>query len=275
MTDSKKTKTSRLSFVGSDAHYEDARYYDQAYRLRRQDVRFYVDLARRYGGPVLELGAGTGRVALAMAQAGIDVVAVDSMEPMLRRAAERLQRLPKKTRARVQLHQEDLMSLRLETRFPLVIAPFNVWMHLYTRAQIERGFETVRLHLSEDGHFAFDVLLPAPASLARDPSRGYKGGLIRHPRDGERYVYREYFDYDHRTQVQTVRMEFEHPTDRRRSFSTPLTQRQFFPQELQALLHYNGFVIEALWGDFEGEPLSGYAESQVLLTRVAERRSST
>ena len=68
----------RANATGSEAHYEDGRYYDQAYRRRRHDVRFYTNLAVESGGPVLELGAGTGRVALAIAKAGVEVVGVES-----------------------------------------------------------------------------------------------------------------------------------------------------------------------------------------------------
>jgi SAM-dependent methyltransferase len=262
-----KRRKSR-STVGSEAHYEDGRYYDQAYRRRRHDVRFYTDLAVHSGGPVLELGVGTGRIALAIAKAGVEVVGVEPMQPMLDRAKDQIAKLPASARRRVELRKGDLARLRLRRRFPLVIAPFNVWMHLYTREQIERGFATVRHHLEPRGCFAFDVLLPDPASLARNPSKRYRGGLVPHPRGGVRYRYSEYFSYEPMSQVETVMMDFEHPDDDRRSFCTPLTQRQFFPAELEALLHYNGFRVESHTADFEGAPITRDAESQVIVARL-------
>lgn len=262
--------------IGSRAHYEDGGYYDQAYRKRRHDVRYYVDHALRSKGPVLELGSGTGRVTLAIAEAGVEVVGIEPMPPMLERATERLRRLSKSTQARVELRSGNLERVRLRRRFPLVIAPFNVWMHLYTRPQLERGFRTVRHHLRRGGRFIFDVLLPDPASMGRDPARRYRGGHVRHPRSGERYGYGEYFSYDPMTQVETTMMDFEHPTTPSASFCTPLTQRQLFPQELEALLHYNGFAMESLTGDFEGEPITAATESQVVVARpVAHSRSKT
>lgn len=254
--------------TGSEAHYEDGRYYDQAYRRRRHDVRFYTDLAVTSGGPVLELGVGTGRVALAIGKAGIEVVGVEPMAPMLARARERVDKLPRATRNRIELRKGALERLRLRRTFPLVIAPFNVWMHLYTREQIERGFATVRHHLEPRGRFAFDVLLPDPTSLAREPTKRYRGGEVPHPRDGARYRYSEYFSYDPVAQIETVMMDFEHPDDESRSFCTPLTQRQFFPAELEALLHYNGFEIESHTGDFKGATISAAAESQVVVATL-------
>ena len=266
--------------IGSESHYEDGRYYDQAYRRRRHDVRYYVELARKSGGPVLELGVGSGRVALAIAEAGVDVVGVDPMGPMLDRAKERLARLPKRTRERVELRRGSLERLRLRRRFPLVVAPFNVWMHLYTREQIERGFVTVRHHLEPRGRFVFDVLLPDPVTMARNPERRYRGGHVPHPRGGVKYRYGEYFRYDPMTQIETTILDFEHPTRKSESFCTPLTQRQFFPAELEALLHYNGFAVESHTGDFTDQPITAATESQVIVARVrstreATRRSST
>jgi SAM-dependent methyltransferase len=264
--------------VGSEAHYEDGRYYDQTYRRRRHDVRFYVDLAKRAGGPVLELGSGTGRVAFAIAREGIDVVGVESMQPMLDRATERLDRLPARTQRHVELRVGTLERLRLRRRFPLVIAPFNVWMHLYTREQVERGLATVRHHLTPRGRFVFDVLLPDPACMARDPSRRYRGGNVPHPRDGESYRYSEYFRYEPTSQIETTIMDFEHPKDQHKSFCTPLTQRQFFPAELEALLHYNGFSVESHTGDFTGEPITPATESQVVVAKLRSgysRRSTS
>jgi SAM-dependent methyltransferase len=267
--------------TGSEAHYRDGLYYDQAYRRRRHDVRFYTKLAVESGGPVLELGAGTGRVTLAIARAGIEVVGIEPMAPMLKRAEERLSRATCRTKERVELRKGSLEQVRLRRRFPLVVAPFNVWMHLYTRDEIERGLATVRHHLEPRGRFAFDVLLPDPADLARSPWKRYRGGEVPHPRDGVRYRYSEYFGYDPLTQVQTVMMDFEHPTRKEMSFCTPLTQRQFFPAELEALLHYNGFIVESHDGDFEGKPITSAAESQVIIARLrrstpaAGRRSNT
>ena len=87
--------------AGSAAHYGDPAYYTQTYRKRTEDVAFYVDLARQVGGPILEYGAGNGRITLALARAGFTVTAVDLSAPMLVDLKQRLrggppQRLPRR-----------------------------------------------------------------------------------------------------------------------------------------------------------------------------------
>jgi hypothetical protein len=95
-----------------------------------------------------------------------------------------------------------------------------------------------------------------------------------------KYRYSEYFSYDPMTQIETTIMDFEHPNQKSESFCTPLTQRQIFPAELEALLHYNGFILESHTGDFQRQPITAATESQVLVarlrpTRGGGRRSST
>ena len=256
---------------GTTAHYEDAAYYDQTYRRRRSDVRFYAAMAEHHGGPVLELGVGTGRVARDIARRGMAVVGVDLMPEMLAQAERRLAREPRAVRERVELLRGDLRRVRLGRRFPLVISPFNVFMHLYERRDWERALATVAAHLRPRGRLVFDVLLPDALELARHPTRIYRGRSVRLPGDGRRYRYGERFDYDPVRQLQKVTMVFEDDEDPTRSFSTPLSHRQVFPAELEALLHYNGFRIEALWGDFEGGPLEAHSESQVVVARLSPR----
>jgi SAM-dependent methyltransferase len=253
---------------GAVAHYEDAAYYDYTYRRRRDDVRFYGELAARRGGPVLELGAGTGRVTLEIAKRGLDVVGIEGVPAMIARAREKLASVPASTRERVTIRRGDLRKVRLRKKFPLVISPFNVFMHLYTRQDLEQAFETVRAHLAPKGAFVFDVLMPDLVAMTRRPTKLYRGPALTHPETGKRYIYLEAFEYDAPRQVQMVSMIFQDAADIGEMRIVPLSQRQFFPQELEALLHYNGFEIEQQFGDFDQSPLETDSESQIIVARL-------
>lgn len=256
----------RLLQHGTQALYASGPLFDQLYRRRTQDVRFYVETAQRYGGPVLELGVGTGRVAFALAQAGIDVLGVDAMPSMLAHARARGARLPRAVRERVGLRRGDMRKLRLGRKFPLVIAPFNAFTHLYTRRDLERALHVCRAHLEPRGHLVFDVVMPDLRALAQDPERLYKAGTLLDPRDGVRYAHYEASHYDAEAQVRSVTIVLESRTGSR---ALPLTQRQLFPAELEMLLHYNGFAIEQRYGDFHGGALGAASESQVIIARRA------
>ena len=157
--------------------------------------------------------------------------------------------------------------VRLKRRFNLVTAPFNVLMHLYTRQDLERFFATALAHLAPKGRLSFDVLMPDLRAMVRNPGKLYRGPRVTHPETGKRYEYFEAFEYDAVREVQMVSMIFQ-STDNLDDLKTlPLSQRQFFPQELDALLHYNGFTIEALWGDFDRSPLADDSDSQIVVAR--------
>lgn len=253
------------------AHYREPSYYDHVYGRRRMDVAFYAEIAGLSGGDVLELGVGTGRVAIAIARGGQHVTGVEAMPEMLAGARAHLCRLPAAVAQRVRLRKGDLRSVRLRARFDLVIAPFNVFMHLYSRRDVERALATVRHHLRRGGHLVFDVLNPDPAVLTRDPQRTYRCRPILRPPSRKRFGYREAFEYDGVTQIQTIHMLFEDPDDTAHVDHIPLAHRQFFPAELEALLHYNGFRIIERYGDFAFGPLRSDSDSQVIVARPVGR----
>lgn len=260
----------RAADRGSLAHYDDPAYYQKAYAARRHDVDYYVKLARRAGSPVLEYGVGNGRVALPIARAGVSVVGVDVARPMLKSLAERLRGEPARVRDRVRLVQGDMRRVRLKGRFRLVIAPFNTLLHLYSLPEIEAFLARVREHLAPGGRFVFDVSLPQPHDLIKDPSRPYRAPRLRHPTAGKLVGYAERFAYDPIRQLLLVEIEFS-PEDGSDPWCVPLTHRQFFPQELAALLHYNGFSDLQFSADFSDRPPGSQVDSLVVSCRCSSK----
>lgn len=252
--------------AGARAHYDDPAYYDLAYRARKRDVAYYVSLAKRHGGPVLEYGVGNGRVALSLARAGFDVVGVDLSERMLASLAQKRAR----GGAAVETVLGDMRSVRLRRRFPLVIAPFNTVLHLYERSDIEAFFSRVREHLAPGGRFVFDFSLPSPADLALDPNRSFSAPAFRHPTTGERTTYRERFEYHPLRQLLVIWMDMTPKGGE--AFSIPLSHRQFFPREMEALLHYNGFSEIQFSADFSDQEPGPDTDSLVASATVARTR---
>ncbi|MFZ5895890.1 MAG: class I SAM-dependent methyltransferase [Myxococcota bacterium] len=252
--------------AGAASHYQDADYYTATYANRRHDVAYYVQKARLSRGPVLEYGVGNGRVALHIARAGIQVTGIDLSPAMLNDFRARLEFEPKQVRARVTLIEGDMRTTRVEQRFPLVIAPFNAMLHLYDRRDMEAFLAGVRQHLTDDGRFLFDFSLPQPSDLARDPKRRYPAPPLRHPETDEPVLYAERFEYDPLRQLLLVRMEFS-PTGDSPAFSIPLTHRQYFPREMEALLHYNGFIEILYTADFTDQAADHSVDSIVVSCR--------
>lgn len=248
--------------VGSAAHYADPPLYTRTYARRAEDVRFYVERARGVSA-VLEYGCGNGRITLPLARQGSAVTGVDLSAEMLADLRARLAAEPAAVRTRVRVLRGDMRKKVVPgPRFPLVLCTFNTFLHLYTRQDVEAFLARVRAHLAPRGQLVFDVSLPSPIDLARDPSRAYRLPDVRHP-DGRRFRYRERFDYEPLRQVMFVAMEHEPLDGTEGGFVTPLAHRQFFPAELEALLHYNGFAVEAVTADFTDVPADRHADTLV------------
>jgi SAM-dependent methyltransferase len=259
---------------GSREHYDDAAYYDYTYRRRGDDVAYYRRLARQHGGPVLELGGGSGRVALPLVQDGLSVTVLDASAPMLARAKERAAALLEPAeRKRLTLVRGDMRAFSFPRRkFPLVLAPFNVLLHLYEPDDFARCFRAVARHLAPGGLFVFDVRVPSPAELARNPERVYKGRPFKHTTLGYRVEYSETFRYDPIKQVQHVTIRFAPaaPAPRgARPVEVLLTQRQIFPNELRALLALGGLRLAGRYGDFTGRPLADDDALEIVVARRA------
>ena len=109
-----------------------ASHYDTGYCSKQDlvDVPFYLDLARKSGGPVLEIACGTGRVLLPIARQGIEIEGVDNSESMLRILRRNLAREPREVRERVTIHEGDMRDFRLEKKFQLVTI-FRPLQHMY------------------------------------------------------------------------------------------------------------------------------------------------
>jgi ubiquinone/menaquinone biosynthesis C-methylase UbiE len=262
---------------GTSEHYEDAELYDFEYRDHRHDIRWYRDLARSLGAglQVLELGAGTGRITLPLATDGHRVTAVDRMQPMLDRLQAKLAEQPVLGH-RVEPVLGDITALPLaDAAFDLVIAPFNVLMHLYRWQDLLACFREVRRVLVPGGTFALDVLLPDLEWLGWDPDERHSVTHFTHPRTGAPMVYSTNHTYDPDTQVCHVRIFYDDAPKRPRAFKPPpkpvkvvhLAHRQVFPEELRLLIASAGLELVVHSSNFRPGPLVKGTDAQVVVAR--------
>jgi SAM-dependent methyltransferase len=264
----------RLVDDGAVEHYLDPVLYAHEYRRRRDDVAFYRRVAGELlGGPgrILELGCGEGRLTLPLLRDGHEVVALDHAPPMLEALRGRLAAAGPATAARCRVVEGDLRTFSVGGRFPLVLAAFNVVEHLYTRVELAAFLRRVRAHLAPGGRLLFDVQVPDPAWLARDPDRRWSRTRFTHPRTRRPMVYSTNHDYDPVSQIAFIRLYYERADGRGRPRVVHLSQRKYFPAELEALVSSENLAVLERWGDFFGAPLDEHAESQVLLCGRARK----
>ena len=220
--------------------YSDPAYYRMLFDRRQHDLPFYLGLGAEAEGPVLEVGIGTGRVALALARAGHAVTGIDRSTDMLSSLAACAEKEPPEVRARLCWHHGDATALRLGTRFALVIYPFNGLAHHHSSAELAALFANVHQHLAHGGIFGFDVLLPDPVLL-----RGESSTIpwFRHPATGEVCRCDEDVSYDEATRLLTIRTTIRFMERERPAETLELVVRQHFAEETPSLLAAAGFEL--------------------------------
>ena len=259
--------------AGTTDFYQDVAYYDHEFKNRKADVRWYAQRYVDAGSPVLEMAVGSGRIALKAVRQGAQVVGVDLAQPMLDMAEKQRQKLPAGKRDGLTLIQGDMRSFDLGQTFDLVTCPFNAFQHMYTREDAERCLAVARRHLKPDGTFIMDILTPDLEYLLRSPYKKYQGVRFLHPTHRSFYTYSEQSAYDPVSQINQMWFHYDRCNaggQGPESYVIQLSHRYYFPQEIKAMLHYNGFEIVQIYGDFEEGPLEDESESIVLVCRLSE-----
>jgi SAM-dependent methyltransferase len=226
-----------------------ARLYDPWSRSVVEDVSFYVEAALAYGGPVVELGVGTGRIAVPVAGAGIPVIGVDSSRGMLEVCAERAALAG--VAGLVELREGDLRNPPVSERVPLVVCPFRAYLHLEDDAQRLDALAAARRILRPRGRLVFDVFAPG----ADDVEETHERWLEREPGIWERASW----DTEGRRLTLDVRGE---------TGETTMTLSWLAPDEWRGLLERAGFEVEALYGWFDRRPYAG-GEDAVFVARAS------
>jgi hypothetical protein len=171
--------------------------------------------------------------------------------------------------SRIRVHEGDLCTFGIGGTFPLAIAAFNVLEHLYTRGELHACLERVAAHLAPGGAFAFDVQMPDLAWLIRDPAKRWAKTRFTDPTTKRAMYYSTNHDYDPVGQIANIRLYYDPVDGKGPSRIVKLSQRKYFPAELEALVAHAGFRVVERYGDFAWKPLDGTAESQVLICERA------
>ncbi|HEX7698671.1 MAG TPA: class I SAM-dependent methyltransferase [Candidatus Acidoferrum sp.] len=251
-----------------------ADYYDESPVVseRLQDVAFYREAVREFGDPVLELGCGTGRIMMALADAGKRITGLDLSERMLERAVKKRAALNKEARERVHLVQGDMARFDLGETFRLVIIPFRPFQHLLEVQQQVDCLDCVRKHLAPGGRLILDVF-QTDAERMHDPVHMREMLVTEYATtDGRQVRITERVAAFHRAEQRNdVEMIFSirHRDGRqeRMVFAWPL--RYFFRYEVEHLLARCGFRVTALYGNFDRTPIRDDSPEMIF---VAETR---
>ena len=252
-----------------------AKYYDDAYAVKPDlvDLPFYVDLAKQIGGPILEMGCGTGRVLLPIARMGIEIHGLDNAPTMLGILRERIQNEPEQVRSQIALHQGDMRQFRGQKKYALVTIPFRPMQHMYTLEDQVAALKTGAFHLDNDGILALDVFFPKfqlmDVGIGEEmlelewPAKSHPGRIVR-----------RYFKKDAVDKInQIFSATFIFRTYDNETLLSEETERiklsyYAYPQ-LKALFRLAGLESVEEYGSFSKTPLDNTAKEMIFLLRRA------
>lgn len=253
-----------------DSYLVAAKYYDGAYgSMDLTDASFYVDLAKEVGGPVLEIGCGTGRVLLPTARAGIQIHGLDNSRPMLDVLQGKVGRESADVQKRITLHSGDMRDFRLNCTFSLVTSPFRPMQHMFTVADQVAALKSAAAHVAKEGILAFDVFFP---KFDRLPSRIGEEQLETEWSPASETIIRRYYRKDALDKInQSLSLTFIFRTYRNgeliREESEPLKMSFYTYPHLRALFLMAELEPIAEYGSFARTPLDDKAEEMIFLLR--------
>lgn len=235
--------------------------YDLEY-AHDYDVPFWLALAEREPGPVVEWGAGTGRIAVPLAVAGQDVTAVEVSEAMVERG--------RKKDENVWWVTGDMRTAKPGRSYSLAVCAFNSFLCLLSVDDALLFLRNAREHLKPGGLLGIEVSAFSPEELAEEPGGPTLSHDLTRDLPGGRLDRLSLSRYDAATQLMDMRLTYDlydtsGDLESRRAHD--LTIRTVGRAELELMLRLAGFEIEAVYGGFDGEPFTAGSDHLIVLAR--------
>lgn len=244
-------------------------------RTFKGDAEWYRRKAMEGGGPVLELGAGTGRITLGVARDGIPIHALDSHRAMLDALRRKLAVESPEVRDRVTVIEDDMRTFDLTERFTLIIAPFRAFLHNLTEDDQLACLRRVREHLRPGGLFAFNVFHPSLEFMAQHAGASagvWRWGGMSDRSGGGCVVRSESNRYDTvRQVVHSLHRYDEYGADGALSRTSlhRIELAYLYPGDIRRLLLLAGFTSPEIAGGFDGRPFQRDTDELVIEARAA------
>ena len=239
-----------------------APYYDLIHKGLPGEAEFYVGQAIKRGGPVLEIGCGTGRIAIPIALSGVDVAGLDNSGNMLALCREKMAQIGE-TPGALTLIDADMRDFSLHKQYPLILMTYRTFMHCLTPEEQLACLACIHEHLTPGGALFLNVwaanaaaLFAFPASFQEDTERL----LECMPVPGEDIVLEHFYtawrdDFRQVIHERHSLREVDSDGNQIHEEALRMTRAWFTPREMEHLLCRAGFEIEAVLGDFDGAPL--------------------
>ncbi|MFN8372392.1 MAG: class I SAM-dependent methyltransferase [Anaerolineae bacterium] len=245
-----------------------ARYYDAENDDKTDDLLLYTDLAEEYGSPILDIGCGTGRVMMHLAQEGCEVHGIERDGAMLERAQHKRAALPH-LRSKLMFHQGDVLRYEFKQRFKLVLLTYNMLTHFHEQDVQLNLLRRMHDLVEPGGLLVIDVPNAGNVFASEDTDAVTLERTFIDPESGHLVMQQSVSTLDRAEQLLHVTWIYDEVTEDgtvKRTFA-PVIFRYFFLSEIRLLLALTGFEVDAVYGDYEGGEYVDGCERLIVLAK--------
>lgn len=248
-----------------------AEYYDLTHADLTEDIPFILQLAQDAAGDVLELGCGSGRLLLPLAQAGRSVTGIDNSGAMLQRARQKLATQPASILAKVTLIEADMGQFAIpDKKFALVVIPYNTFMHLDSKTAVST-LRCIKRCLAENGRLFIDLANPfVLANTPEDHLMSLENHII-HPQSGDHILHMAANKLDSEQQHLHITWIYDRSPADGGPVQRTIAQADYhyrYPHQIELLLHETGFKLASLWGDYDQSPFTEDSPRLLILAEL-------
>ena len=230
-------------------------------------IAFYCDLAKAVGDPVLEIACGSGLVTIPLAVQGLDVTGLDLAHSMLEHARKKADR----QKLNIRWVEADARSFDLRRQYPFILLTGNAFQAFLRREDQEALLDSVKRHLSPNGIFAFETRNPSGHDLTNHPQEEFDQSYTSVEGHQVSVSYTQVYDPLAQMMYWTSYRRWNNG-QRVHKKQTHIACRFTYPQELEALLYYNGFEVIHQYGDWNKEELRATSPSIISICQVKTLR---
>jgi SAM-dependent methyltransferase len=242
--------------------YSIPEFYDSYHHWKTNDIDFILKWAETVGDPILELAAGTGRLAVPLLEKGYEYCGIDSSEAFVTWAQKKISPFAEQGTVLV----EDMRDFKLNRKYNFIFIGFNSILHLLNDSDIHRCFNCVKNHLQDGGKFLIDVFVPHTEFLYRDPDKYYDVGSYT-DLFGRMVIVKEKNRFDRETEINHITW-YVHVEDEPSPQVYEFDMHILYPDTLDRLLAESGFKIEHKFGSYDEDKLNPDSDLQIYVSSL-------
>ncbi|ADL53008.1 class I SAM-dependent methyltransferase [Clostridium cellulovorans] len=236
-------------------------HYDNFFQ-ETEDISMYKKFASKYGREVLEIGIGTGRIAIELAKEGNKVMGIDFSKAMIDIGKKKA----KNEKVDIEFIKADMRDFCVDKKFDLIIIQINTITHLLTLDDIEKFFNCVKKHLKDSGRFIIDFFNPIIEYLPKEFGDEFIFNKYKVSGNQETIEVYARTKYHRETQVTEHRLSYR--IGDREISNEVLDMRIYFPQELEGYLKFNGFQVEEKYGTYDMKKFYAESPRQIIVSKL-------